>query len=684
MGVKSPNEQSLPSSAAAPKRPFGFFIANGETRFRFFSPRARRVLIEIFDTYEQERGQRFDMSRNDDGTWGYRAKGDLTGKYYGYRVIPPNRPARPFMITGELLADPWSTYVTSANHHVQKAKTWIHPVDKFDWEGDTFIAPDDPRDLIIYEAHVKDMTAHPSLKNPDAGSYKGFLEPVKTSGLSHLKRLGVNAVELLPLQKAARFEPPYMTATPEGQLNTWNYYGRNHWGYMTTFFLAPETYYASDADQGWGKTIGKTTKAADELKTLVKTLHKEGISVIMDVVYNHVSQYDVNPLKYADADYYLRTDDKGRFKSFSGCGNDFRTEAPHARELILASIEHWMREYHIDGFRFDLALLIDWETMEAIRDRARAINPNVILIAEPWFLGGYDPAGYSNRDIAAWNDKFRNGVKGSNPMASCGYIFGKWHSGVARGDLQNYLMGTLQSPGTHFNVSGTYKTSAHALNYLECHDNLTLGDFIRLCLNPDIEDTQFESKKEITKLNEEELRISRLAALYLFVSQGITMVHAGQEWARSKTIAPSPINDPRTGCIDSNSYEKDNETNYLDYNEIEWNKELFEYYQGLIALRKSSLAMRRCSSECINFYDFTDALHLTYYLNGTGSKDPFDYFITLNGNRNSSQSIILPDGEWEMMVSPEKASPQAIGKRRDKVEVPASSGFVFRKLRDSR
>lgn len=683
MGVKPSKKQSVPSLETQ-NRPFGFFVAEEETYFRFFSPRARRVIVEIFDTYEQERGERFDMEQDDDGIWEYRMDADLTGKYYGYRVIPPEKPRKPFLITGELLADPWSTYVTSLNHHLQKAKTWIIPEDNFDWDGDTFIAPDDPRDLVIYEAHVKDMTAHPSLGNPYAGSYRGFYDSGEKSALAHLKKLGVNAVELLPLQKAARFEPPYMTSTPDGQLNTWNYYGRNHWGYMTTFFLAPETYYASDSDPKWGQTIGKTRKAANELKTLVKNLHKEGISVIMDVVYNHVSQFDINPLKYADADYYLRTDENGRFKSFSGCGNDFRTEAKYARELIVSSIEYWMREYHIDGFRFDLSLLIDWETMELIRDRARAINPNVVLIAEPWFLGGYDPIGYSSRDIAAWNDKFRNGVKGSNPMGSCGYIFGKWHSGVTRGDLQNYLMGTLLSPGTHYTVNGTFKTSAHALNYLECHDNLTLGDFIRLCLNPGIEDTKFESKEEITKLNEEELKINRLAAIYLFVSQGITMIHAGQEWARSKIIMPSPINDPRTGCIDSNSYEKDNETNYLDYNEIEWNKELFEYYQGLIALRKASPAMRRCNPECINFYDYTDALHITYYLNGTGSNDPYDYIITLNGNRKSSQSIILPDGEWEVVVNPEKASSKTIGKRRDKVEVPPSSGFVFRKLRDSK
>ncbi len=680
MSEKAENVQTVPAFDHT-GRPFGHFVEDGKTTFRFFTPRALRVILEVFDEYEQAEGRRYPMQKDDEGVWECRVDSDLTGKYYGYHVIPPKKTDRPFLVTGELLADPWSFYVTCTNHYLQRAKTRILPESSFDWEEDTFVAPEDPRDLIIYEVHLKDLTAHPALKIPHAGSYIGVLEPGNFSALAHLKQLGVNAVEFLPLQKAARFEPPYMTTTLDGQLNTNNYYGRNHWGYMTSFFLAPETLYASDADIRVGSVIGKSPKAADEFKTLVKALHKEGISVIMDVVYNHVSQYDINPLKYADADYYLRTDDKGRFTSYSGCGNDFKSEAAHARELILASVEYWMHEYHIDGFRFDLSLLIDWETMEQIRDRARAINPNVILIAEPWFLGGYDPTGYSHRDIAAWNDKFRNGVKGSNPISSCGYIFGQWHFGVSRGDLQNYLMGTLLSPGSHHPANGSFSHSRHAVNYLACHDNLTLGDFIRLGLNPAIEDTKFSSKEEATRLDAVQLQISRFAALFLFASQGITMIHGGQEWGRSKIIAASPVNDPNTGRIDSNSYEKDNETNYLNYKEIVWNEELYEYYRGLIALRKSAPALRRCNADCISFYDYSDPLHITFYVNGHGASDSYDYLVTLNANRQESHLTVLPDGDWEMVVTPEKASDQPVGKKKNEVEVPPTSGFIFRKLR---
>ncbi|HKJ30487.1 MAG TPA: hypothetical protein VKA34_01615 [Balneolales bacterium] len=665
------------------KSNFGCTASKDKAVFRFFCPRARRVTLEIFEKYKDPVGDVFVMDKNNDGVWSLTLKGNYIGKLYGYHIFPPQDADDDFMITDELVADPYSHYVVSKNHFKQFAKTLIIEDDDFDWEDDTFVNPSDPRDLIIYEAHLKDMTAHPNNSARNKGTYKGFVDPRQKGGLNHIKQLGVNAVEFLPLQNFAAFEPPYLTATGEQILNTWNYYGRNHWGYMTSFFFAPESIYASDSTVKRNEIVGEKPTAINEFKDVVKSLHSNGISVIMDVVYNHVSNYDINPLKYADKKYYFRLDEDNNFISDSGCGNDFKSESPLARQLIVDSICYWMEEYHIDGFRFDLGLLIDWETFEAIRDAARQINPDVILIAEPWHLKGYDPTGFSERDISAWNDKFRNGVKGSNPHTSTGFIFGDWHPGVSREDLQNFIMGTLlHGPNPNPNVNGSFWDSKHSVNYLESHDNLTLGDFIRITQKPEREDKVYSSKEEVTPLDEEAMKYAKLAALYLLSSQGITMIHEGQEWARSKIIAVSPINDPRTGCIDHNSYEKDNATNYLDFEEIEWNQELYDYYKGLIALRQVSPALRRSNPDQISFIDMEDPLHITYYVNGESTSDNYDYFISLNGNKFQEQTLQLPEGYWELVVSNETASHKTLSKMSGSIVIEPTSGVILRKLRN--
>ena len=180
----------------------------------------------------------------------------------------------------------------------------------------------------------------------------------------------------------------------------------------------------------------------NDFKDVIKSFHKEGIAVIMDVVYNHISQYQLGSLKEIDKKYYFRFDDKGNYKSESGTGNDLKTESPMVRKMIIDSILYWMKEYHVDGFRFDLGKLIDWETVEEIIREAKKINPYVIIVCEPWG-GGYDPEGFSLRGWGSWNDQFRNGVKGENPVNGLGWIFGHWYGDNNPDRIKNYINGTL-------------------------------------------------------------------------------------------------------------------------------------------------------------------------------------------------------------------------------------------------
>lgn len=654
----------------------GYSIIKDGIVFRLYAPKADSVVLVLFSEYEDALGTSIPMEKDDSGIWNYFHKGTrIVGSWYGYK-LKKDTPSLFFQPTDHIIADPWSTHVTSRNHYLGFAKTKIVKPLKFDWEGDTFLAPKDPRDLVIYETHIKDLVAHPSAKTYVQGIYNDFRE-AEVGGISHLKKIGINAVEFLPLQKFAYFEPPFNIEIESGLTNSWNPYGKNYWGYMTSFFLAPETIYASDARIEEMEVIGRSNKASAELKKVVKALHKEEISVIMDVVYNHASQYDLNPLKYTDKGHYFRTNSEGHYLNDSWTGNDIETCTEYSRKLIVESIKHWMTEYHIDGFRFDLAGIIDWETIDLIKKEAEKINPNVILIAEPWG-GEYKPSGFSDHGWVSWNDKIRNGFKGYDPIHNKGFIFGTWSHGTTRFALENFIRGTLKNA-----EHGLFNSSEHSLNYIESHDGYTIGDFIRIALHPKKKDQVYKKKNTITKLDKKELEVAKLAALCLFVSQGVAMIHAGQEWARAKVITDHTEKDQNAGKLDHDSYNKDNETNWLNFNEINLNKELFEYYTCLIALRKKSPALRKAQPKDIIFKVYTDPLHITFSIEGKSSDDKYDYFISLNANTTHSHSIDLPKGTWELVVNDKKCDLKGIKSTQKKYNVPNSSGVVFRKLRVS-
>ena len=652
----------------------GCTIAENHTYFRLFAPDVLSAEAVIFQNYEDENGYHVQLSKNDEGIWEGFAEGDHLGKWYVYLLQYPEDVQDPLLKYPA--ADPWSKLVTTKNHYLQFPKTKIIPPSSFNWEGDDFVAPEDPRDLIIYEAHIKDLVAHPSAKTKVRGIYNDFCDE-GVGGIAHLKKIGVNAVEFLPLQKFAYFEPPFNERTKEGIKNTWNPYSRNYWGYMTSFHFSPETIYASDASLEPGAVTGRNDNAVNEFKQVVKNLHKEGISVIMDVVYNHASHYDLNPLKQTAKEHYFRLDDQGNFANNSWTGNDIKTESKYSRKLIVESIKYWMKEYHIDGFRFDLAGMMDWETVDMIHEEAKKINPNVLLIAEPWG-GKYCPAEYSQHGWPSWNDRIRNSFKGYDPHHDKGYIFGHYKPEINRFALENFIRGTLKSQ-----EQGLYESSRHSVNYLESHDGYTLGDYIRIALNPEKARQTF-NKTDITKLTPEELKISRFAALALFVSQGVTMIHEGQEWARSKIISAPPETDPNSGKFDHDSYNKDDETNWLNFTEIQLNKELFEYYKGLIRLRLSSPALRKAQPDEVHFKVYEDPLHITFSINGKSTKDKFDYFVSLNANSRESHKIKLPEGYWEMVVDAEKAGSETFLSISKEFTLQPSTGVVLRKLRVSK
>ncbi|MEX2601655.1 MAG: alpha-amylase family glycosyl hydrolase [Balneolaceae bacterium] len=653
---------------------FGAMASETSTTFTLYFPTARSVECVLYREYNDRTGTTIPMTLQGDGIWNCTVEENLKGQWYHYKVTYQKGKKPKSAHADQPFADPYSRHVAVQNHYTQQPKTYITgPRDNFDWDDDRFMIPEDPRDLIIYETHIKDLVFHPSAESNGSGIYNSWTDLQQKGGIPYLKSLGVNAVEFLPLHKFPYFEPPYHQKTSEGFHNTWNTYSRNHWGYMTSFFFAPETLYASDEMASPGKIRGLSPAAVSEFKSVIKELHANGISVIMDVVFNHSSLFDINMIAHHLPDTYLRKDEKGQYMNRSWTGNEIRTEHPVVRKLITDSIRYWTEEFHIDGFRFDLAGLIDEGSWDAIRESAKEINPNALLIAEPWG-GRYVPWLFSNHGWSAWNDRIRNGIKGSDPVSDKGFIFSGWHHGGDREQLENWFMGTIRSyPG------GLFADSSHSVNYLESHDGYTLGDFIRIACRYHSIEPVIQDREEHLRLTSHEMKIAKLGAFCLFVSQGIVMIHSGQEFARSKIIEDKEGIDPDRGKMDRNSYNKDDETNWIDFGEIDFNRELYLYYKGLIRIRKESPGLRKAEPDQIRFSHYHDPLHVCFHIRSSGTGDLSDYYVAINGT-GEPMTIDLPAGSWEILVDENYASISPLDFATGKKQIGPHTAILFRKL----
>ena len=637
---------------------FGVKCQDASTEFRLYCPGATSVQVEIFTHIESSPEAVFELSADEYQVWYIRIDKCMKSCWARYLIDQTYR-----------YADPFSHHVTTDSSYLQHPFTLLLS-DDFPWDDQDWKTPSDHRDLILYECHVKDLVALSGSKN--SGDYSKWLDENAQGGLSYIKELGVNAIELLPICNFAQQEPPYQIRTPEGYYNEWNRLETNHWGYMTSFFLAPESYYASDSthESGYPGYLGS---ASTELKQLVNQCHKAGISVILDVVYNHSSIFDINIINDYLATEYMRYDESGHLMNRSGTGNEIKTESPAAKRLILDSILHWMKEYHVDGFRFDLAGLLDEQLWDEISESARSVNPNVILIAEPWG-GQYRPHEFSEHGWASWNDKFRNGIKGQDPTQQNGFIFSNWIEGSSVFSLHNWLNGTHIS-----GADGLFQDNRHAVNYLESHDGYTLGDYIRLVYRPELRSFFRYTDDEILPLRNEEMKIAKLAALALFTTPGIPMIHQGQEFANSKICRSFTFEDEGGVFLDHNSYEKDDPTNWLDFTRIQFNLPLYRFYKGLIEIRHHSPALRKADEKHAHFAHSNDPLHVIKYVHG-GIHDLFDYAIGLNASTSNIMTVHLPGGFWELLSDGEIATIHALDFKQGVIEVPPKQGVLLRKL----
>ena len=632
---------------------YGYFINENKTLFRIHSPNSSNVYLVIFDEYYDDFGKEYKMESTNLGDWEIELDSLGVGTYYGYRIEGA------YNDSSIIVADPYSKAAVTQNNFRHVAKSLI--IDEtFDWAGDTW-SKTKMNDLVIYEAHLRDMTIDKTSRAKSRGTYKGFVEPNQKGGIEHLKNLGVNAIQFLPLWDFANFEIPYQVDTV-GFFNDWNPYERNHWGYMPTFFMAPESYYASDYYPETNSWNGQTGLAVKEMKQMVKELHRNGIAVILDVVINHVSNYDYHPLKYIDKSIYFKLNDDGSYKS-QCCGNLLDTENAKVREYIISSLKYWMINYHIDGFRFDQCYLLSSETAILIEKELKKVNPNVYLYGEAWNERERE---FSKLGWGSFNAYFRDVMRGDLHDTNIkGFLFGNYRPGENIDDIKSLLSGTTTGK------TKTYSVSEHSINFLEVHDDYCFNDYIRFSLGLKEKSDIINDPINHIKLNEVQLKINKLGAMFLLLSKGVPIIHQGQEWGHSQIIASTSVSDVNVGKMDRNPYNKDNSTNWVNWNELPVNIELVNFYKNIIELRKQFPSLSSLNMDDLSF-DVIDERVIGYFPDE-------GLAVYFNGHIDEKKEVILPPGNWEVLIDENDFNLAGIKIVDHKIVLPNLSGIFLKR-----
>lgn len=580
------------------------------------------------------------MRKSRDGVWETILLGDWRGIYYTYTAAghdPRFDPSRE-------LVDPYARAVTRFDGRA----IVVHDVTPV---ADRPSFP--PSEAIIYEMHVRDFTIDPDSGVQRRGKYLGLTEarthfsgrPEIETGLDHLSALGVNVVQLMPI----------------GEFHNDDSNDLYGWGYDAVHFNTPAGWYASERFDA---------RRVTEVKRMIDALHRRGIRVTLDVVYNHtfesITKRRIYSFEGLVPGYFYRLQPDGGYWNGSGTGNEFRSEAPMARRFLIDSVRHWATEYKVDGFRFDLMSLIDHETLMILVRELSAIDPNILIYGEPW-AGGATPidlagkgaqrsAGYS-----VFNDHFRDSMKGQVFDArATGFV----QSGFAIEAVKKGVCGA---------VNDFADSPVESINYVECHDNHTLWDRILI------------STVENASVREEDRRaMDKLAAAVLFTSQGIPFIHAGQEFLRSKGG-------------DHNSYDKPDAINMIRWRMKALNHDVYEYYRGLIQLRRAHPLFRFEKGSdvrrALRFLDEQIGLSvppgcIAYLIEDVLETDSWERALVLLNTQAKHLEFMIPPGDWRIFVDGRQAGDCEIKQSASiitetKIRVAARSAAVLGVVRSS-
>lgn len=592
------------------------------TTFRVWAPTAESVTLNLYesgDASKEDMIEKLDMTSDVNGTWTVQKDGDLNGVYYTYSVVVDS--------VEREACDPYAR-TTGVNG----ARAMVIDLDATDpegWADDTNPhAGETINDAVIYELHVRDLSVGEDSGIENSGKFLGLTETGTTTpsgiatGIDHIKDLGITHLHLLPIYDFGSVDE---TGASGSSFN---------WGYDPVNYNVPEGSYSTDPYNG--------DVRVKELKQAVKALHDNGISVVMDVVYNHVYSTSEFCFNQIVPDYFSRTDKNGAYANGSGCGNDTASERSMVKKYIVDSVCYWADEYHIDGFRFDLVGLLDTETINAIIEEVHKVHPDVIFYGEGWTLstaltkGGYTLATQLNSEqtpgFAYFNDTIRDGLKGSVfDDADLGYASGK--TGIENAIIRCFL------------GADTWCVSpSQTVNYASCHDNLTLYDHLQ---------TSRPEADEATLI-----KMNNLAAAVYISSEGIPFMQAGEEMLRTKV--------KEDGTFDSNSYSSGDQINCLKWSDLEKEEyaQVYEYYKGLIAFRKAHGALRLTNAEdveaAVKAVEGLDANVIAFDIQGgINGENAEELFVIFNANETAA-TVTLPAGTWNVYINGEKAGTEVL------------------------
>lgn len=525
---------------------FGALYTKEKTAFSVFATEAERVRLEIFDTPQDDNPLIIDMM-GEPPFYQLEITGDLAGKYYRYSVRRNK--------AWHVAQDPWAMSMTT-NSALAMITDFerTHPKG---WESHSKPDPILRTEAVIYETHLRDSTVSRASSHQKPGTYLGFAETGTrtkeglTTGLEHLKELGITHVHLLPLHDMGSVDESLSGDSPNGEGTRPSGY---NWGYDPMYYMVPEGSYATDPADG--------SVRVREMKQMIQNLHEAGLRVVLDVVYNHTYVHENHPFEILAPGWYYRKNKDGSFGDGSGCGNETDSQSPIFQKLVLDSLSLYLKAYQVDGFRFDLLALHDQVFVREMEAHVKAINPNALLYGEPWTGGKsllpkskqFRQGDQKQMAFALFNDHLRNAVKGDNDGTKKGFV-----SGGQRLEKQ-VAMGIVG--GTAFDPVLTDFTQkpGEAVNYVSCHDNL--------CLYDKLKKTHPEESDELLA------KRSLMALSVVLLSFGTAFIQGGTEILRTK-------------YGDHNSFISGDQVN-----EIQWErKALFSgHYQAvrtLISLRKT-------------------------------------------------------------------------------------------------
>ena len=637
----------------------GVIYSKNSSEFKLWAPLSEEVQLILYGKeYNNLDANKtiIKMNKEDRGVWRVIIDEDLNGEYYNYLVRNNGKTCES--------VDPYAKAVS-----INGEKSMVIDMEITNptgWSNDKRPLLKAATDSIIYEAHIRDLTKNeasgvlPALR----GKYIGaVLENSKikntsiTTGFDHLKELGVTHIHLMPVFDYGSIDERY--DSPD------NY----NWGYDPQNYNVPEGSYSTNPYEG--------SVRISEFKEMVYKFHQAGIRVVMDMVYNHTYNLE-SPLNITVPGYYYRQDQYGNYSNGSGCGNETASERYMYRKYMIDSVLYWVKEYHIDGFRFDLMGLHDLETMRIIRNELNKVDESIIMYGEGWTcyntpLNSNESAVKNNiikfddLQIAAFSDDARDSIKGS--------VFLKESLGFVNGgdNFEESIKYAICASTKHdeidlskviyskvFWANEPYQT----ITYDSAHDNNTLFDKLRMSCKD-------ENEEEILKMN-------KLAAAIVLTSQGISFLHEGEEFARVK--------ENLEGEIIENSY---NSSDYI--NELKWLRkqryiDLFNYYKGLIKLRKEYKAFRMNSNKeiqkNISFMtksnEFNEDHIVGYMINTEDYEESYSKIAVIFNSNKYDVEVHLNEGGWSVLVDNEKADSKAQYKIEDSmVKVSARSTYIL-------